>query len=140
MNYEVDYVAFGKRLKKIRGDENQQEFADRLEIGKASVARYELGHGLPDAELLLKIYCIYNVDLLWLLTGRVMSADYLSETEKYVLSQFRASSSELQNAALKVLSKDVVIPHKDDNTLKIEAKKMKRFAGRDYFEKGTSNE
>ena len=106
--YEIDYVATGRRLKKIRGDANQQEFSDVLGIGKASVARYELGHGLPDAELLLKIYCLYNVDPLWLLTGKVMSVDHLNEMEKQVLSQFRTSTPEIQNAALKVISKDVV--------------------------------
>ena len=39
MKYEINHSEIGKRLKTVRGKMTQQEFADRLEIGKASVAK-----------------------------------------------------------------------------------------------------
>ena len=38
-----DAKMIGQRIKVIRGQQSQQEFADLLNIGRASLARYEVG-------------------------------------------------------------------------------------------------
>ncbi len=68
MGDKID-VDIGSRIKKLRGEQTQQEFADLLMIGRTTLIRYESNERAPDAELLLKLYFLYKVQPLWLLTG-----------------------------------------------------------------------
>ncbi len=63
----------GNRLRDLRralGDTEREEFAERLGVSAASLARYERGDSSPNAEV-LESYCLqYGVDLHWLIAGQ----------------------------------------------------------------------
>ena len=64
----------GERLKKIRGDLTQQEFADILKVKQNYISRYETGR-IPNPKLLLKFAEYGGVTVDWILAGD-------SETDK----------------------------------------------------------
>jgi len=59
----------GGRIKQLRGKQTQQQFAELLGIGRTTLINYEANTRVPDAELLLKLYFLYKVQPLWVLTG-----------------------------------------------------------------------
>jgi transcriptional regulator with XRE-family HTH domain len=59
----------GGRIRSIRGDTTQMEFADKLGIRQAMVSRYEADHEIPYPETLLKISRYGSKSIEWLLTG-----------------------------------------------------------------------
>ncbi|MBI3599757.1 MAG: helix-turn-helix transcriptional regulator [Nitrospinae bacterium] len=58
----------GERLKEIRGDLTQQEFADIFKVKQNYISRYETGR-IPNPKLLLKIAEYGGVTVDWILTG-----------------------------------------------------------------------
>lgn len=58
----------GERLKKIRGDLTQQEFANIFKVKQNYISRYEAGR-IPNPKLLLKIAEYGGVTVDWILTG-----------------------------------------------------------------------
>ena len=99
----MDAIAIGLRIKTIRGQETQKDFAERLGVGRTSLARYELGERPPDAEFLYKIYTTCHTEPLWLLTGITEQKTSLTPEEHVLLARFRSGSQELRDAALRVL-------------------------------------
>jgi len=71
-SYQFDLVGVGRRIKNIRGDENQADFGRKIGLSQTKTSRLETGRtSKPSAELLFKI-CILNdppVNLHWLITG-----------------------------------------------------------------------
>lgn len=59
----------GKRIRLIRGEETQAEFADRVGIAKGSIGGYENDKNSPSAEAILKICLKNGISFEWLLTG-----------------------------------------------------------------------
>jgi transcriptional regulator with XRE-family HTH domain len=59
----------GKRLRFLRGEQTQQEFAARLGTDKNTIGRYERGERLPDSAFLCRLHRLSGVSLDWLLTG-----------------------------------------------------------------------
>lgn len=59
----------GQRLRKIRRELHQFEFAKQLGISVAAASNYENDHRSPDAKLFLNIAREYGADLHWLITG-----------------------------------------------------------------------
>lgn len=59
----------GARLREVRGQASQADFAQRLGVARSSLVRYEAGERVPDAELLVTLWRMAGVDPLWLLTG-----------------------------------------------------------------------
>ena len=59
----------GDRMRQIRGDMNQSEFAMRLRISKETLGRYERNERQPDSEFLTRLYQAVDVDITWLVTG-----------------------------------------------------------------------
>lgn len=60
----------GKRIRLIRSEETQAEFADRVGIAKGSIGGYENDKNSPSAEAILKICLKNDISFDWLLTGR----------------------------------------------------------------------
>lgn len=119
----------GSRIRNIRGNETQKEFAQRLDVKRTTLARYEAGESPPDAEFLLKLYSTCQIEPIWLLTGLVEQKVALSSEEHVLLSQFRAGSQELKNAALRVLLGG------SSETMRIIAigENNSHFAGNNYY-------
>lgn len=104
----LDPNSIGQRLKAIRANATQQEFADRLGVGRATLARYEVGDRTPDAEFLLKAFNACQVDPLWLLTGQAQSSTVLSPDEQVLITNYRTLNQDLRNATLRVALGGVV--------------------------------
>ena len=90
------FLGIGERIRKIRGELTQGEFASKLEVKAATVSRYESGR-IPDEEMLRKIADFGNTTIEWLLRGDQPSAPHvLGQT----LETFAADSGPPLDAAL----------------------------------------
>ncbi|WP_052702410.1 helix-turn-helix transcriptional regulator [Marinomonas sp. S3726] len=65
----------GDRVKKVRGDLNQREFAQRLTVSNGSVSQIEQGKAIPSGDFLLKLNKEFEVDITWVLTGLGLSPE-----------------------------------------------------------------
>jgi transcriptional regulator with XRE-family HTH domain len=59
----------GERIRFIRGDMTQSEFADILRIKQAMISRYEANKETPSPKVLLRIGQFSGKSIEWLLTG-----------------------------------------------------------------------
>lgn len=59
----------GERIRFLRGEESQAEFAERVGIAKGSVGGYENDKNSPSADAVLKICLSYDISSDWLLKG-----------------------------------------------------------------------
>ena len=109
-----DAKMIGQRIKMIRGQQSQQEFAELLNIGRASLARYELGDRPPDLEFAYKTYVMCGVNPLWLMTGQAEQSPLASE-EQLLLSRFRTSPQMVRDAALRVVLGAIIHPDPPQN-------------------------
>ncbi|MFG5411393.1 helix-turn-helix transcriptional regulator [Piscinibacter sakaiensis] len=64
-----EHQAVGARIKALRGDLSQEEFAARLGVTRKSVTGWELGDRLPDGSSLQRLMQEFGVDLNHLLGG-----------------------------------------------------------------------
>lgn len=65
---ETPSKSMGERIREIRGNLSQNEFARRLNVSQSSVGRYE-HDSVPDANFLKAIYTEFEVNLNWLVSG-----------------------------------------------------------------------
>lgn len=85
----------GDRLVQVRGGLSQAAFAELLGIGRASVQRYEQGKRVLDADLLARLWVLYSIDPLWLITGKSStdpSWGNVDQEERRLVATFRALS------------------------------------------------
>ena len=70
----------GTRIKLIRGNENQNQFAAKLGIPQTTLSRYERDASAPDIDFLVKLSDMFDVCIEWLVTGRgvIHTSDSLS--------------------------------------------------------------
>ena len=59
-----------ERLRVVRGNMTQSEFATRLRIPLTTLGRYERGINLPDLAFIINLCTVFDVSLEWLLFGR----------------------------------------------------------------------
>ncbi|EXI92094.1 MAG: putative PBSX repressor [Candidatus Accumulibacter sp. BA-94] len=95
---DLDRVEIGGRIRQVRGDMTQKDFADRLGIGRTSVVRYEAGERSPDAEFIARAHAVLGIDPIWLLTGAGVGAPALTPEEYALLDNFRHSPPAAQKA------------------------------------------
>ncbi len=76
----------GERLRQIRGDLSQQEFADSLSVSRAYISDVERGKTKPSLELLAEVAVKYHSDIHWLVTGehqdRLVQFETLQSTSR----------------------------------------------------------
>ncbi len=65
-----DPKTLGERIRYLRGDLTQSEFADILRIKQAMVSRYEADKETPSPKVLLRIAQFCGRPMEWLLTGQ----------------------------------------------------------------------
>lgn len=68
-NGQETAAGFGGRIREVRGTSSLGEFAEVFDIHKNTLARYEKGESLPDAEFLSKLCERYGVNPSWMLMG-----------------------------------------------------------------------
>lgn len=77
----------GERLRKLRGDRTQSDFAKEIDVARTTYAMYEQNNREPDYETLQKIANFYNV-----------TTDYLLErTDNPTFSRNETASTALDN-------------------------------------------
>jgi DNA-binding transcriptional regulator YiaG len=67
---EVDLHAVGQRIRQIRGDVTQEDFAQLLSISQAQLSKYELGQSALPLGALIKLAQISGRTSDWILTGK----------------------------------------------------------------------
>ena len=66
----VDLKAVGLRIRQLRGQTNQEEFAKGLGISQAQLSKYELGQSAPPLGVLVTLGKSQAISVDWLLTGK----------------------------------------------------------------------
>lgn len=74
----------GNRIKSLRKALNltQQEFADKIDVKRNTVAQYEIGRNEPQSAVVTLICNTYNVNRHWLETGEGEMFLQMSRTEQ----------------------------------------------------------
>ncbi len=62
-------MGIGKRLKEVRGDTIQKDFAAKIGVSLGAVQKWEYSDTPPGGEALRKIYEIFGININWLLSG-----------------------------------------------------------------------
>lgn len=72
MDIEVKkYSQVGERLKELRGNLSQEEFAKKIGISFRTLQRYEVGERIPHPHVLSKIAEKFDTTVDWILTGNL---------------------------------------------------------------------
>ena len=67
---EIDLRALGNRLRQLRADTTQEEFAASLGISQAQLSKYELGQSAPPLTVVVKLAERHGKSTDWILTGK----------------------------------------------------------------------
>ena len=67
---EIDLQAIGQRIRQLRGDVTQEDFARSLGISQAQLSKYELGQSALPLGSLVKIAQKFGHTADWILTGK----------------------------------------------------------------------
>lgn len=60
----------GSRIRQVRGDVSQDEFASRLAVHKETLGKYERDKRVPDADFLAQLRDHLGISIDWLVTGQ----------------------------------------------------------------------
>jgi transcriptional regulator with XRE-family HTH domain len=66
----IDLKALGLRIRQLRGDVTQEEFALTLDISQAQLSKYELGQSALPLGVLAKLVKESGHSADWILTGK----------------------------------------------------------------------
>ena len=66
---EVDLRAVGERVRQLRGQSTQEDFARTLGISQAQLSKYELGQSALPLGTLIKMAKMCDTTIDWVLTG-----------------------------------------------------------------------
>jgi len=96
-----EFAAVGLRIAELRGTLAQAEFAERLNVDRKTVGRWEAGERLPDGSSLLKLMTEFGADVNYILTGlRAGSVQpapaAISGPDRILLANFHAAPEQVQ--------------------------------------------
>ena len=66
---DVNLRSIGQRIRQLRGDSTQEDFAKELGISQAQLSKYELGQSAPPLGLLTKLRKVRGKTVDWILNG-----------------------------------------------------------------------
>ena len=95
----MDLQKIGTFLKEVRKEKGvtQEQLAEKLNVSRRTVSRWETGSNMPDLDLLMELADYYEVDLREMLTGERKSEDPVNkEIEETVLQVAEYSNAEKQ--------------------------------------------
>lgn len=92
--------SIGSRIRNIRGKESRSSFAEKLNIGTATLQRYEGGERVPDIEFLTKLQEITGYSFDFLIYGKETN---LANDEALLIEKYREATSEIKNKLLMLL-------------------------------------
>lgn len=97
----------GARMRRLRGDLSQDEFASRLGVHKETVGKYERDKMLPGSDVLTRLRQDWRVDINWLLTGEGEGAPVpMPELDSGALAGAIAAIEELLQRRAMILAPD----------------------------------
>jgi transcriptional regulator with XRE-family HTH domain len=67
---EVDLRAVGSRIRQLRSQTTQEEFASLLGISQAQLSKYELGLSAPPLGVLVRLTNLFDKQIDWILTWK----------------------------------------------------------------------
>ena len=102
----MDQVKIGSFLKALRNEMGltQEQLAERVNVARRSVSRWETGSNLPDLDVLMELADFYEVELRELLDG-----ERKSEQMDPVLKETALKVAEYSNAQKKRIAKTVLV-------------------------------
>lgn len=82
----MDLVKIGECLRDLRKEKGltQEQLAEKLNVSRRTVSRWETGSNTPDLDVLLQLADIYEVDLRSLLNGETIRERMTDETKETV--------------------------------------------------------
>ena len=95
----MDLQKIGMFLKEQRKEKGitQEQLAEKLNVSRRTVSRWETGSNMPDLDLLMELSDLYEVDLREMLNGERKSEDPMNkEIEETVLKVAEYSNAEKQ--------------------------------------------
>jgi len=92
---------FVERLRFIRGNLTQEEFAKKMDSNRRTVQEYEISDRRPNTDMLLKLHKSFSVNIHWLLTGEGIPYSAEKTVDMVVSIQNCARELEKENAAQK---------------------------------------
>lgn len=97
----MDLQRIGNFLKQLRNEQGmtQEQLAEKLNVSRRTVSRWETGTNMPDLDLLIEMADLYTVDLRELLNGERKSGKMDKELEQTVLQVAEYSNAEKQRSA-----------------------------------------
>ena len=99
------FLETGARIRELRGDISQAEFAERIGVDRKTVVRWEGGERLPDGKSLLALMQVFGGSASYLLTGNEGGAQLADAAEQVLIDSYRRCNAEarrnlIQTAAL----------------------------------------
>ena len=102
---EMDQQKIGEFLKTLRKEKDltQEELADKMNVSRRTVSRWETGSNLPDLSILVELADLYDVDMREIFNGErknetvdkdlketmLMAADYTDDNMKKVMKRMQ---------------------------------------------------
>lgn len=99
-----DPIAIGQRLREVRGDASQTEFADQLGVTYKTISNYEIGKRVPDVEFIHKLMEYRDIDPAWLISGR-RSVESVNDLNLELLKDLRITLDQALNRVITNLEK-----------------------------------
>ena len=92
----MDLVKTGKFLQLLRKENGftQEELAEKLNVSRRTVSRWETGSNMPDLDILMELSDLYEVDLRDILSGERKSERMNEELKETVLQVADYSNEE----------------------------------------------
>ena len=96
----MDLQKIGTFLKTLRNEQGftQEQLAEKLNVSRRTVSRWETGSNMPDLDLLIEMADLYQVDLREMLNGERKSEEMNKELEETVLQVAEYSNAEKQRS------------------------------------------
>ena len=97
----MNQIGIGKFLQQLRKEKGltQEQLAERFQIARRTVSRWETGSNLPDLDLLIELSDFYAVDLREILNGERTDKKMNKDMEETVLKVAEYSNAEKQRSA-----------------------------------------
>lgn len=101
----MDQIKIGNFIKELRKEEKltQEEFAEKFQVARRTVSRWETGSNLPDLDILIEMADFFNVDLREILDGERKSEKMNKELKETVLKVAEYSNEEKKKSTKVVL-------------------------------------
>lgn len=101
----MDQIKIGNFIKELRKEKKltQEEFAEKFQVARRTVSRWETGSNLPDLDVLIEMADFFNVDLREILDGERKSEKMNKELKETVLKVAEYSNEEKKKSTKVVL-------------------------------------